>query len=399
MILNQEQLDRYAEILIWGMQTAREKDFARGDIVLVRYDFPARRLCEILFEKLIRRGYNPVQRVNGTPAMEHSFFSHAGFEQLEFVAPGDETFMHGLNGAISLLAPESLTHLQDVDPEKIGTSVVARKKLRDILDNRENNGQFGWTLCLLPTPELARQAGLSEEEYAEQIVKACYLRSQDPVQQWQGIFEEAKTIKEYLTSLEIDSLRLQSENCDLKIRPGAKRKWVGISGHNIPSFEIFTSPDWRGTEGHFFMDQPSFRSGNLVKDLRLEFSRGRVTSVQAGTGEEFVKKQLDLDQNSDKIGEFSLTDIRFSKIDRFMAHTLFDENFGGTNGNCHIALGASYAETYLDGGGRLNNDLKRELGFNDSALHWDLVNTEPKRVTARLTSGEDRVIYENGMFT
>lgn len=397
-MLSQEQLEKYATILIWGMQTARESDFSRGDIVLVRYDFPARKLCEILFEKLIRRGYNPVQRVNGTPAMEHSFFSHAGFEQLEFVAPGEEHLMHRLNGAISLLAPESLTHLQDVDPEKIGTSVVARKQLRDILDNRENNGEFGWTLCLLPTPELAKQAGLSEQEYSEQIVKACYLESQDPIQRWQGIFDQATVIKERLTWLDIDSLHLRSEHCDLKIKPGVKRKWIGISGHNIPSFEIFTSPDWRGTEGTFFMNQPSFRSGNLVKDLRLEFSKGRVTSVQAGTGEAFVRKQLALDQNSDKVGEFSLTDTRFSKIDKFMAHTLFDENFGGTNGNCHIALGASYAETYQEGGARLNSELKKELGFNDSALHWDLVNTEPKTVTARLTSGQERIIYEKGRF-
>lgn len=397
-MLSQEQLEKYATILIWGMQTARESDFSRGDIVLIRYDQPARRLCEILFEKIIRLGFNPVLRANSFPAIEHSFFSHADADQLGFVAPGEEHLMHRLNGAISLLAPESLTHLQDVDPEKIGTSVVARKQLRDILDNRENNGEFGWTLCLLPTPELAKQAGLSEQEYSEQIVKACYLESQDPIQRWQGIFDQATVIKERLTWLDIDSLHLRSEHCDLKIKPGVKRKWIGISGHNIPSFEIFTSPDWRGTEGTFFMNQPSFRSGNLVKDLRLEFSKGRVTSVQAGTGEAFVRKQLALDQNSDKVGEFSLTDTRFSKIDKFMAHTLFDENFGGTNGNCHIALGASYAETYQEGGARLNSELKKELGFNDSALHWDLVNTEPKTVTARLTSGQERIIYEKGRF-
>ena len=397
-MLSQDQLQRYAEILIWGMQTAREQDFAKGDIVLIRYDLPARQLCEILFESLLRQGLNPIQRVNGSPVMEHSFFSLADSSQLRFVPPGEDRLMQHLNGAISLLAPESLTHLQDVNPEHIGTSIVARKKLRDILDHRENRGEFGWTLCLLPTPELAEQAGLPEEEYARQIIQACYLDHPDPVSQWQNIFHKAGAIKDRLNAMSVESLHLESRRCDLRITPGVQRKWVGISGHNIPSFEIFTSPDWRGTEGLFFMDQPSFRSGNLVKDLELEFSEGQVTSVKASQGEDFVKKQIALDQNSDKIGEFSLTDIRFSRIDRFMAHTLFDENFGGRHGNCHIALGASYAETYQPGGAHLTTERKQELGFNDSALHWDLVNTEPKKVTARLKSGEDTIIYQDGKF-
>ncbi len=397
-MLNQEQLQRYADILIWGMQTARGNTFQKGDIVLIRYDLPARPLCEILFAQLLRRGLNPIQRLNGSPGMEHAFFSLTDSSQLRFVPPGEEDLMHHLNGAISLLAPESLTHLQNVNPEHIGTSIVARKKLRDILDSRENSGEFGWTLCLLPTAELAVQAGISEQAYTRQIIQACYLDCLDPITQWREIYAKADSIKEHLNSLSIESLHLESKNCDLKITPGRQRKWVGISGHNIPSFEIFTSPDWRGTEGTYFMDQPSFRSGNLVKDLELEFAKGRVISVKAGQGEDFVKKQLELDQNSNKIGEFSLTDIRFSRIDRFMAHTLFDENFGGEHGNCHIALGASYAETYQPGAANLTADLKKELGFNDSALHWDLVNTEPKKVTARLKSGGTEVIYQNGKF-
>ena len=105
-----------------------------------------------------------------------------------------------------------------------------------------------------------------------------------------------------------------------------------------------------------------------------------------------------MDKGADKVGEFSLTDKRFSKINRFMANTLYDENFGGPYGNCHIALGASYSNTYTGDSGKLNPDRKRKLGFNESALHWDLVNTEKKRVTAHLKSGEAMVIYENGRF-
>ena len=171
-----------------------------------------------------------------------------------------------------------------------------------------------------------------------------------------------------------------------------------MSGHNIPSFEIFTSPDWRGTQGIFYMDQPSFRSGNIVRGLKLEFKEGRVVKLSAEQGEVFVEKQIHVDENACKIGEFSLTDKRFSRIDKFMAHTLYDENFGGEYGNCHIALGASYAETYILGGDKLTKELRDRLGFNDSALHWDLVNTEQKKVTAYLKGGGKRVIYQDGIF-
>jgi aminopeptidase len=69
-----------------------------------------------------------------------------------------------------------------------------------------------------------------------------------------------------------------------------------------------------------------------------------------------------------------------------MANTLFDENFGGRWGNCHVALGASYADTYSGDVQSLTKAKKTRLGFNDSALHWDLVNTEKKRVVAHLWS-------------
>lgn len=397
-MFSKDQLNKYAQVLLWGMEAARSEKFNPGDIVMLRYDIGGRNLIEILFEQIIQKGLHPVQKITTSPQMEYSFFSRANNSQLQFIPPGTEELFKNLNGSITLLAPESLTHLQDIEPDVIGKNILAKKKLRDILDEKENKGLFGWTLGLLPTRELAKNAGLSEEEYAEQIIRACYLDYPDPVKQWENIFNKASKIKNQLNSLRIQYLHLRSENCDLIVTPGQDRNWVGVSGHNIPSFELFTSPDWRGTQGVYYMDQPSFRNGNLVKNLRFVFEDGVVTELSADQGEEFVRKQIELDQNANKIGEFSLTDKNFSRINKFMAHTLFDENFGGEYGNSHIALGASYSETYAHGGNKLTEDKKEALGFNDSALHWDLVNTQPKTVEAKLQSGETILIYENGSF-
>jgi aminopeptidase len=393
-----KQLDRYADILLWGLKTARTKTFKKNDVVLIRYDMPAVQLAEVVYAKLLDLGIHPVQRSNLTATMEQRFFERANNTQITFQPPGEKELFNRLNGGIFLHAPESITHLSHIDPKKIGKAAVARKQLRDILDVRDQTGDFGWTLCAFPTKELARHARLSMKAYAAQIINACFLDSNSPVSQWQQIYRQAASIKKRLNSMKVNFYHIESEHMDLFITPGEKRKWVGISGHNIPSFEIFLSPDWRGTKGIYFSNQPSFRNGNTVKGVRLEFKKGTVVKIDAQQGKNFVTRQLSMDKGANKVGEFSLTDKRFSRINRFMANTLFDENFGGEYGNCHMALGASYADTYKGNPKELTREEKKRLGFNDSALHWDLVNTEKKRVVAHLASGKKKTIYENGEF-
>ena len=398
-MLNDTHLKRYAEVLLWGLKTARSKAFKKGDIVLIRFNVDAIGLAEILEGRLLEMGMNPVRRLNPTPAMEKTFFELANRRQLVFDPPGEAELYGKLNGSIFLHAPASITHLSAIDPKKISRFTLSKKYLRDILEAREQAGRFGWTLCILPTAELARQAGLEEAVYAKQIISACFLNRRDPVAQWKTVFRNASRIKRWLNRMSVKYYHIESNRVDLRITPGEQRQWIGISGHNIPSFELFVSPDWRGTSGIYFADQPSYRNGNLVRGVQLTFKKGVAIDVRAESGTDFVRKQLTMDRGASRLGEFSLTDKRFSKISRFMANTLFDENFGGRWGNCHVALGASYADTYSGDVKSLDKQAKTRLGFNDSALHWDLVNTEKKRVVAHLADGRRTTIYENGQFT
>ncbi|HAX99349.1 MAG TPA: aminopeptidase [Candidatus Atribacteria bacterium] len=398
-MLTAKQLNQYANVLIWGIKAARTKKYKKNDIVLIQYDLPAIKLAEVLQEKLLGLGINPVLRLGLTVQMEKIFYKKANQNQLVFQAPGTKELFENLNGAIYLHAPESLTHLKDIDPKRIAKALIARKPFRDILFRREEIGEFGWTLCTLPTHELAKQARLTFEEYTQQIIKACYLDVSRPVEAWNSIYTRAQTIKKWLNSMKVNWYHIESKTIDLRITPGEQRQWIGVSGHNIPSFELFLSPDWRGTEGTYFANQPSFRSGNYVQGVWLKFRKGSVVKIKVEKGEDFTIKQLAMDSGANKVGEFSLTDRRFSKIDKFMANTLYDENFGGKHGNCHIALGSSYSDTYAGNPTELTKEKKEQLGFNDSALHWDLVNTEEKVVTARLYSGKKVVIYEKGEFT
>jgi aminopeptidase len=147
-----------------------------------------------------------------------------------------------------------------------------------------------------------------------------------------------------------------------------------------------------------YFNQPLYRYGNILKDVKLEFKKGLVTNATASQGQDVLRGMI-ARINADKIGEYSLTDKRFSRITKFMANTLFDENIGGEFGNTHLALGRAYKDSFP---GDLSKPTAKEWedwGYNDSPEHTDIISTEDRTVTAVLPDGTKKVIFENGMFT
>lgn len=399
MFLTKTQTDKYADVMLWALQTARRNGkFKPYDVVLLRYEPLALPLAQSLYQKMLKNKFHVIARQDNPEEFARLFYTLGDDKQLTFVSPWDKELQQGINGLISLRAPADLTSLKNTNPARLAKAAVARKLLREILDAREQKGLFSWTLCNYPTPELAKRAGLSVKEYAAQIARACFLNEKDPVKKWQEVTAQMEEIAKWLSSLPVETFRVQSAHMDFEVLLGEKRRFISGGGCNIPSFEIFTSPDWRGTRGVYFADLSSYRSGNYVKGIKLEFKNGRAVKATAQQGQNFVRKMLAMDEGACQIGEFSLTDRRFSKITKFMADILYDENFGGKYGNCHVAVGASYADTYSGNISRLTPELKKKLGFNSSALHWDLINTEDKLVQACLKSGKVITVYEKGQF-
>jgi aminopeptidase len=158
------------------------------------------------------------------------------------------------------------------------------------------------------------------------------------------------------------------------------------------------SPDWRGTNGYISFNQPLYRFGSLITDIRLEFKDGIVVNATASQNENLLREMIAV-EGANKIGEFSLTDSRLSKVTRFMAETLFDENVGGKYGNTHIALGSAYKDSYAGDIKSAPATLWEELGFNDSAIHTDIMSTTDRTVEATLKDGSKKIIYQDGKFT
>ena len=277
-------------------------------------------------------------------------------------------------------------------------SADARKEAREWLDEKEYKGKFTWTLALYGTEAMAKEAGLSLKQYWNIIMKGCYLDKKNPVREWRRLFSFQEKVKKKLNALPIDHVQMKGKNCDLTIKIGTNRKWLGGSGRNIPSFELFISPDWRGTSGYIKFNQPLYCYGNIVKNVELWFNNGLVAKARASQGEEIIRSLIKR-KNADKIGEYSLTDARLSRINHFMANTLFDENMGGAYGNTHLALGMSYKDSYVGDPGKPSKQKWASMGFNSSAEHMDNISTEDRTVTAFLTNGQKQVIYRKGRFT
>ncbi|HEU0317974.1 MAG TPA: aminopeptidase [Solirubrobacteraceae bacterium] len=394
-------LERYADVLV-NFALGGGAGIKPGDVVRVAAHEYAKPLYAELLRAIWRAGGHAITQYLPDDDEEYrlsrDFYELAGDDQIDFFP---ERYMRGLvdqlDHQVFVISTTDPQALKGVDPKRIMRTGKAMKPWMDWRMEKENAGRFTWTLGLYGTPAMAAEAGLDLEDYWQQIIDACFLDEDDPIARWREVSGQITDHVERLSALPIDRLHVEGEDVDLWITLGEKRQWVGGSGRNIPSFEIFTSPDWRGTEGWIRFNQPLYRYGNLVRDVRLEFEGGRVVRATAAENAAVLEEMV-ATENADKVGEFSLTDRRFSRITKFMAETLYDENVGGPFGNTHIALGSSYHDAYAGDPDGVAKEEWARLGFNDSSVHTDIVSTADRTVTATLRDGSERVIYRDGEF-
>jgi len=392
-----EILEKYADVMVnFGLN--RGQGIKAGEVVEIVVPEIAKPMLKPLYKKVLKAGGHPMIKFLPDD-MDDTIFKYGTDEQISFYP--DELLkgkIKQLNHTITIIADKDPNALKNIDPKKIMLKQKSMLPYRKLRDAKENKGEFSWTLCLYATPAVAKEAKMTLKEYWDEIIKACYLDEENPVQKWMEVQAEIDRVRKVLTDMKIEKIHLEAEGTDLWLTIGGDtRQWLGGRGCNIPSFEIFTSPDWRGTNGTISFTEPLYRFGNLVKGIKLEFKDGIVVNFSAQENEDLLKELIAV-ENSNKVGEFSLTDGRVSKITKFMAETLYDENIGGPQGNTHIALGTSFDEAYTGDVTNLTEEKLKELGFNKSAVHSDIVSTSKRKVTAYLKDGSSTVIYENGQF-
>ncbi|MBN1758444.1 MAG: aminopeptidase [Chitinispirillaceae bacterium] len=389
-------LENYADILI-NFALNDGNGIKKGDVVYLVSQLPGLPLAKATYRSIIKSGGQPIIQLQDD-TFRLIQLQEGSDEQIGFFP---DKYYHGLADNIDhyvrILAEEDPLFLANADPRKVILSSRSTKPFRDWLDAKEDVGRFTWTLCLYGTEGAAREANISIEEYWQQIRRACFLDDVNPLETWRQVYLQMNHVIESLNALPIEKLHVEALETDLWVSLGKNRKWLGGRGRNIPSFEIFTSPDWRNMEGTVFFDLPLYRYGNIIKDIRLEIRNGLIAKATAAQNEALLREMI-AQKNADKIGEFSLTDRRFSKINRFMANTLFDENFGGDHGNTHLAVGKAYHDACTCNLKEMTDEKFAELGYNDSPEHTDIIATGNRTVTAHLADGSTRIIYRDGEF-
>ncbi|MEK7509851.1 MAG: aminopeptidase [Patescibacteria group bacterium] len=401
-------LTKYADILV-NFALGMGKGIKKGDVVRLSASEAAKPLYTAVANAIVDAGGHVIG--NYTPDEEKGdkrrnisvsryFYEHASPEQINFFPA---KYLRGLvdvmDHSLFLLADKDPHALEGVDPKKLMQRGVALKPFMDWRHEKEHKGKFTWSIALYGTPAMAKEAGLSEKEYWDQIIKACFLDHKDPIAKWKEVYREIEMYKNKLNKLapKTDKLHVKGPDADLWIRLGEKRQWLAGRGVNMPSFEIFTSPDWRGTNGWIRFNQPLYRYGAKITGIQLWWKRGRVVKATAKTNEKLLKQMI-ATKNADKMGEYSLTDRRHSRITKFMAETLYDENMGGSYGNTHLAVGMSYKDTFAGDVSKLSKKQAEKLGFNDSSVHTDIISTTRRTVTAYLKNGSQKIIYKDGEF-
>jgi len=397
---SEQILEKYAKVLV-NFALGGGTGIKPGDVVYLQSPLSALPFYRALRKVILDSGGLMISSLgDDMSGATKYFYDHASHDQLTtFLSKYAKGLVGQVDHRIAVIADHDVHELDKVDPKKMMLVQKSAKPLMEWFNKKENNGLYTWTLALYGTPSMAKEAGLALEDYWRQIINACYLDQVDPIGKWRKISAEVQRVATKLTNLQIKNLHLTGSDIDLHIKVGEKRRWLGGGGRNIPSFEVFTSPDWRGTEGWIRFDQPLYYYGPKVESIELHFKAGRVVEASATKNEKLLKEMLATDKGAAQIGEFSLTDKRLSRITKFMAGTLFDENMGGPFGNTHLAVGKSYHDTYVGDTAKITKSLSRQLGYNESAIHVDMISTSDRTVTATLTNGSKKIIYKNGQFT
>jgi len=244
--------------------------------------------------------------------------------------------------------------------------------------NRQVNEQLNnWTVIGVPNVGWAEQMfGEPDLERLWQAVEyTVRLDEDDPVAAWRAHVARIGKRARTLNDLQVDSIHFKGPGTDLRVGLLPESLWQGCESltatglpyvANMPTEEVFTTPDLRRTEGFVRSTRPLVLYGRIVKELEVRFEGGRIVDVQADEGADVVKGQIETDDTAAYLGEIALVDgtSRIGQTGLTFYDTLFDENT-----TCHIAYGGAYAEAVE--GGLIE-------GVNVSNVHTDFMVGGPE---------------------
>jgi aminopeptidase len=268
--------------------------------------------------------------------------------------------------------------LADLDGTRVGKTRM--RELAERYVKATNQRLINWVIVAYPNAGWATTVfGEPDvERLWDAVADATRLGEEDPVAAWRAHIDKLVERADLMNERAFDSLRFRGPGTDLTVGLISGATWCTaleetVEGKrhvvNMPTEEVFTTPDRRRTEGVVRSTMPLALSGNVVRDLELRFEGGRAVEVNAGNGADLIREQLRQDENACMLGEVALVDgeSRVGRSGLVFLNTLFDEN-----ASCHIAYGAGILDAIEGGDGKSEAELE-ELGFNTSTIHTDFM--------------------------
>jgi len=365
-----------------------------GQVVAVGCEPGKEYMTRAIAESAYRRGARFVDVTWFDPWVKRARIAHAHEDTLDFVPSwyGERMLALGDQRAarIGLSGPSAPGLLDDLDPVRAGRDRLPTvKESGKVVNDRSTN----WTIVPCPTPAWAALVypdAAEEEALAaldERIVHVLRLDEEDPIRAWSERAETLVGAARRLTERGFDALHYEGPGTDLTVGllPGATwqaARFETIEGvthmPNLPTEEVFTTPDPRRAEGHLTASMPLVLiDGTVVRNLRMRFEGGRAVQVDADSAQDVMRTIVERDEGAARLGEVALVDDegRIGKLGTVFYDTLLDENAAS-----HIAIGQGFP--FL---------LEDPAKANESQIHIDFMSGSPDLAVTGITADGERV--------
>lgn len=305
------------------------------------------------------------------------------------------------------LLSEDPNGLKGINREKYANAIQRRssiiKPYRDKMDNK-----YQWCIAAVPGAEWAKCVfpGVRTSIAIEKLWQAILIAARatdNPSEAWAEHNKNLKERCDYLNALKIKRLIYKSANgTDFSVGLMKESRFLGggeytLSGNyynpNIPSEEVFTSPDKNTAEGIVYSTKPLSYNGQLIENFSIKFKNGKVIETSAEKNGELLEKLVKMDKGASFLGECALISKNspINKLGITFYNTLFDEN-----ASCHLALGRGFTECIAD---YSKYTLKEchDMGLNDSIIHEDfMIGSDDLCITAETEDGKSVPIFIDG---
>jgi aminopeptidase len=391
-------LERFADLVVGFGANVQP-----GQVVSVSCEPGKERFTRAVAASAYRRGARFVDVAWFDPWVKRARIEHAAEDTLEYVPPwyGERILALGdMRGArISLTGPTAPGLLADLDPVRAGRDRLPAVKESGLVVNARTTN---WSIAPCPTPAWAAlvHPGLEPDEalarLERDVLHVCRLDEAEPEEAWRERIDRLVAIAERLSERRFDAIHLEGPGTDLTVGLFGSSRWQAarfatvdglVHMPNIPSEEVFTTPDPARVDGTVSATKPLVLvDGTVVRDLRIRFEGGRVAQLDAATGADTMRTIVARDDGAARLGELALVDDegRIGALDTVFYDTLLDENAAS-----HLAIGSGF-------GFCVEDDADRAL-VNQSSLHIDfMVGAREVSATGITRAGERVPALVNG---